>query len=121
MKIEEFINNLEILPQRIQEHCQQALTEVLQQMVAHAKTHHPYKDRSGNLTASIKGEVEPSNSKNLSASFKAEAPYAEAVEYGTHRGSSPLPFMRPTVEMFKPKLEEALQKAMQQAIEEILQ
>jgi len=120
MKIEEFINNLEILPQRIQEHCQQALTEILQQMVAYAKAYHPYTDRSGNLTASIKGEVGPSDSGKLEASFKAEAQYAEAVEYGTHRGSPPLPFMRPTVEMFKPKLEESLHRAMQQAIEEAL-
>ncbi len=120
MKFEQFIQNLEILPQKIQHHCRNALVDILQQMVDYAKTHHPYKDHTGNLTQSIKGEVSHTHNEMLSASFKAEAKYAEAVEYGTHKGSPPLPFMRPTIELFKPRLEEALRDAVQQALEEVL-
>jgi HK97 gp10 family phage protein len=120
MKLEQFIQNLEILPEKIQHHCRNALVDILNQMVNYAKRNHPYKDRSGNLSRSIKGEINNSNNEMLSASFKAEAEYAEAVEYGTHKGSAPLPFMRPTIELFKPRLEEALRDAVQQALEEVL-
>jgi HK97 gp10 family phage protein len=118
MKLEQFVQEMELLPQKIQLHCRNALADILQQMVEYAKAHHPYKDQSGNLTQSIKGEIERSDNDVVSASFKAEAEYAEAVEYGTHKGSPPLPFMRPTVEIFKPRLEEALHNALQQALEE---
>jgi len=120
MNIDQFLHNLELLPKRIEENCRLALSEVLQQMVSYARANHPYKDRSGNLTASIGADVGGFNSGKISASFYALAEYAQDVEYGTHRGSPPLPFMRPTIERFKPELEAALQRAMQSALEEAL-
>ena len=76
-------------------------TEMTQtQIVAEAKTNHPYTDRTGDLTRSIdKGRViETRNS--ISAEVVATMHYASYVEEGTSR-SAPYPYLLPAIEKNK--------------------
>lgn len=79
---------------------QRTVDDVAQAVADHAKTNHPYRDRTTNLTNSI--QVLPGPGLNEAQVFAGEE-YASFVEEGTKREdgsqrSAPYPYMAPAAE-----------------------
>lgn len=94
--VSDVVQNLSRLPQAIAEELAVAADITAKQVVDFAKQHHPYRDRTGNLTQSIQQGVIIVLDQEVDATVEARQPYASFVEFGTSR-AKPYPFLWPAV------------------------
>lgn len=83
-------------------------------VVNYAKQHHPYTDRTTNLTQSIQEGPITVSAKKIEAVVEARMEYASFVEFGTSR-SHAYPFMLPAVLRYKPTFEQSIAAAAKKA------
>jgi len=78
---------------------------------------HPFRNITGRLERSIGYTVEQWSAGKVVANIFATAPYAQAVEEGT-TSSRPYPFFWPVFYKYLPELQERLQAAVDEAIDQ---
>lgn len=94
--LDNLVKNLSRYPDETIKGCVTAAQMSQAMIVNDAKTDHPYKDRTGNLTNSIQpGAVEVSDTEVV-AYVEARMSYATFVEFGTSR-ADPYPFLVPAM------------------------
>lgn len=90
------IKNLGKYSELVLQACVDAAQISQARIVNSARTDHPYKDRTGNLTNSIQpGNVEVSE-QGVTAYVEARMSYASFVEFGTSRAHA-YPFLTPAM------------------------
>lgn len=94
--LENLVRNLSRYPDEVVKGCVTAAQMSQALIVNDAKSDHPYKDRTGNLTNSIQpGAVEVTDQEVI-AYVEARMAYASFVEFGTSR-AHPYPFLIPAM------------------------
>ncbi len=94
--LDNLVRNLSRYPVEALKGCVTAAQMSQAMIVNDAKSDHPYKDRTGNLTNSIQpGAVEISDTEVV-AYVEARMAYATFVEFGTSRAAA-YPFLTPAV------------------------
>lgn len=94
--LNQLVKNLTRYPDEVIKGCVTAAQISQALIVNDAKTDHPYKDRTGNLTNSIQpGAVEVTD-QEVTAYVEARMGYATFVEFGTSRAHA-YPFLTPAM------------------------
>lgn len=90
------LKNLNDYSVKVLQACVDAAQISQARIVNSARSNHPYKDRTGNLTNSIQpGNVEVSE-EGITAYVEARMSYASFVEFGTSRAKA-YPFLTPAM------------------------
>jgi hypothetical protein len=128
VKGELVIARLKEVREKLRPMVMERLSAIGAEMVSYARENHPYQDRSFRLTRSINSRLVSSGAR-FRLSLSASAPYASCVEFGTaphfigssvpidgtsfrfigvHPGTEARPFVRPTIELFRRRVEEEM-------------
>lgn len=103
------IKNLSRYPDEVIKGCVQAAQITQALIVNDARSDHPYKDRTGNLTNSIQPGDVVVDDVEVTAFVEARMEYATFVEFGTSRAHA-YPFLTPAMLRQLPNFQKAIAK-----------
>lgn len=103
------IKNLSRYPDEVIKGCVQAAQITQALIVNDARSDHPYKDRTGNLTNSIQPGDVVVDDVEVTAFVEARMEYATFVEFGTSRAHA-YPFLTPAMLRQLPNFKKAIAK-----------
>lgn len=107
--VDQVLANLDRVLERLQAGAERAVAAIVELLVEDAKSDHAYTDRTGNLTASIRGAVVEVSVNAVRMAVFAEADYAGIVET---MAAGEYAFLLPAIERNRGRIVEILRREM---------